>query len=192
MLAIYFTCPWWTLYFILHVLLMDPDWGFIFGLALFCWLKLWAIYFCCCELMLSTLILVLGKWTLFMLRCVAAATLWSCDLGTWLWPDAGCVGCILVIRWLLMQKWWLCILCPYRVDMHAAMILLSCCGIHLMSIYCFQLDMIRFGVYLLFWTCARSNWSIPILFALLLLYLLNFCCLLLFLFEFAKPQSKWT
>ena len=30
--------------------------------------------------MLSTLILVLGKWTLLMLRCVAAATLWSCDL----------------------------------------------------------------------------------------------------------------
>ena len=175
----------------LPVLLMDPDWGDFHLLSNFLLAKLWlcdsdtcttALIFVC-EVSWCCCVCSCGYW--WSIYCCSCVSLWTGSLAM---TRCCLCECIFYDKMIIDAIWWLCILCPYRVDMFAVMTLLSCCDDPFDIYLLILLVMINFGVYLLTLDYARSNWSIPILFALLLL----FCCLLLFLFEFAKPQSKWT
>ena len=183
MLAIEFACPWWTLHFIWPVLLMDPDWGFIFLFGTILLAKTCYLYYCCCELILSIFWYLSLIMVLVAPVCKAAAvddlsTGLLCKLVTLV--ASLCPGTLDVrlVVWQLML--WLdgCL-----HTTHAMLICLqlwpcgAACGIHL-------------DVYLL---VSAGNDQI-VLFLSHLQYWCYTCSLLLIaiLFEFAKPQSPWT
>ena len=171
-MAIEFACPWWTLHFIWPVLLMDPDWGFIFLFGTILLAKTWSIL-----LLLwtdSIYILVLEFDNGFGCCCVQGCGCWwsiylfaiqTCDLGHWFvsWYSS-CEICGMAADAALMMAYMLSMLCWYDCSYDLLELLVE---FILMSIYWFQLGMISLSYSYLI--CSIDT------------ILAQFCCLLFYL-----------